>query len=85
MPEHIRLVHLDEDQYQLGKNYPLAAALWGSTKGGLTVLDAELSRRMTAEQTAAARRRAERARRARIGRRASRCAAKPRRSGICGR
>ncbi|HEX4000011.1 MAG TPA: thiamine pyrophosphate-binding protein [Pirellulales bacterium] len=59
MPEHIRLVHLDEDQYQLGKNYPLAAAIWGSTKGGLAALDAELSRRMTAEQTAAARGRAE--------------------------
>jgi benzoylformate decarboxylase len=58
MPEHIRLVHLDEDQYQLGKNYPLAAALWGSTKAGLTALAAELSRRMSAEQKAAARRRA---------------------------
>ena len=59
MPEHIRLVHLDEDPYQLGKNYPLAAALLGSTKGGLAALAAELSRRMTAPQNAAARRRAE--------------------------
>lgn len=59
MPKHIRLVHLDEDQYQLGKNYPLAAALWGSTKAGLSVLDAELARRMTGDQIAAARRRAE--------------------------
>jgi benzoylformate decarboxylase len=58
MPEHIRLVHLDEDQYQLGKNYPLAAAVWGSTKGGLAALGTELSRRMTAAQNAAAGRRA---------------------------
>ena len=32
IPEHIRLVHLDEDPWQLGKNYPLAASLWGSTR-----------------------------------------------------
>jgi len=59
MPEHIRLVHLDEDPYQLGKNYPLAAALLGSTKGGLAALAAGLSRRMTAAQNGAARRRAD--------------------------
>lgn len=59
MPKHIRLVHLDEDQYQLGKNYPLAAALWGSTKAGLASLDAELVHRMTPDQISAARRRAE--------------------------
>ena len=34
IPEHIQLVHLDEDAYQLGKNFPLAAAVWGSTRGG---------------------------------------------------
>ena len=55
MPEHIRLVHLDEDPYQLGKNYPLAAAVWGSTRGGLAAIDAALAERMTAEQIAAAR------------------------------
>jgi benzoylformate decarboxylase len=58
LPEHIRLVHLDEDQYQLGKNYPLAAAVWGSTKGGLAAIDAELASRMSADQVDAARRRA---------------------------
>ena len=51
-PSDIRLVHLDEDPYQLGKNYPLAAAVWGSTRGGLTAIDAALAERMTAEQIA---------------------------------
>jgi benzoylformate decarboxylase len=59
MPEHIRIVHLDEDPYQLGKNYPLAVALWGGTKSGLADLAALLSQRMTREQIAAARKRAE--------------------------
>jgi benzoylformate decarboxylase len=59
MPEHIRLVHLDEDPYQLGKNYPLAVALWGSTKGGLIELDSLLAQRMTAAQVEAARKRTE--------------------------
>ncbi|HEV2970611.1 MAG TPA: thiamine pyrophosphate-binding protein [Pirellulales bacterium] len=59
MPEQIRIVHLDEDQYQLGKNYPLAVALWGGTKSGLAELDAVLTQRMTREQMAAARKRAE--------------------------
>jgi benzoylformate decarboxylase len=59
MPEHIRIVHLDEDPYQLGKNYPLAVALWGGTKSGLVDLDALLAQRMTGEQIALARRRSE--------------------------
>jgi benzoylformate decarboxylase len=59
MPEHIRIVHLDEDPYQLGKNYPLAVALWGGTKSGLADLDALLSKRMTPAQITAARNRAD--------------------------
>ena len=58
MPEHIRLVHLDEDPGQLGKNYPLAVSLWGSTRGGLTALAKALTERMTTEQVAAATQRA---------------------------
>ena len=38
IPEHVRLVQLDEDPYQLGKNYPLAVALLGDTKPGLAEL-----------------------------------------------
>ncbi len=59
MPEHVRIVHLDEDPYQLGKNYPLAAALWGGTKSGLADLDVILSKRMTLAQITAARKRAD--------------------------
>jgi benzoylformate decarboxylase len=58
MPEHVRIVHLDEDPHQLGKNYPLAVALWGGTKSGLTDLDALLAQRMSPAQVAAARNRA---------------------------
>lgn len=38
IPEHIRLVHLDEDPYQLGKNYPLDVGIVGDTKAGLADL-----------------------------------------------
>jgi benzoylformate decarboxylase len=54
IPEHIRLVHLDEDPYQLGKNFPLAAAVWGSTRGGLAAIEAALAERMTPDQASAA-------------------------------
>jgi benzoylformate decarboxylase len=64
IPEHIKLVHLDEDPYQLGKNYPLAVGLIGDTKTGLAELADLLSQRMTSEQKqAAAQRAAELARR----------------------
>ncbi len=54
MPEQVRIVHLDESPYELGKNYPLAVALWGGTKAGLAELDALLVQRMTPEQRSAA-------------------------------
>src|SRR5690606_7669605 len=38
IPEHVRVVHLDEDPYQLNKNYPLEVALIGDTKAGLDEL-----------------------------------------------
>ena len=38
IPEHIRLIHLDEDVYQIGKNYPVEIGLLGSTKAGLVSL-----------------------------------------------
>lgn len=38
IPEHIRLVQLDEDPYQLGKNYPLDVGIVGDTKAGLADL-----------------------------------------------
>ncbi len=50
LPHGIRVVHLDEDPRQLGKNYPLTVAIWGGTKAGLADLDAELNRQMTSAQ-----------------------------------
>ena len=35
LPEHIRLLHLDADPWQLGKNYPLEVGLVGDPKAGL--------------------------------------------------
>jgi benzoylformate decarboxylase len=60
IPEHIRLVHLDEDPYQLGKNYPLEVGLIGDTKTGLIELEAIVAKRMTPVQSQAARERADR-------------------------
>jgi benzoylformate decarboxylase len=57
IPESARLVHLDEDPWQLGKNYPLEVGLIGSTKAGLAELDAMLAERMEGEEREAARQR----------------------------
>lgn len=54
IPEHIRLVHLDEDAWQIGKNYPVEVGLLGDTKAGLAELDALLASAMTPAQVAAA-------------------------------
>lgn len=57
IPEHVRLVHLDEDPYQIGKNYPVEVGLVGDTKCGLAELDRLLAERMTeAQRTIAANR-----------------------------
>ena len=50
IPKHIRLVHLDEDPYQLNKNYPLEVGLIGDTKTGLAELDAVVERLMSPAQ-----------------------------------
>ena len=50
IPERLRIVHLDEDPYQLGKNYPVDVGLIGDTKAGLAELDALLATRMTEQQ-----------------------------------
>ena len=43
IPENIRLVHIDEDQRQLGKNYPVEVGVIGHTKTSLAELAAKLS------------------------------------------
>jgi len=58
IPEHIRLIHLDENPYQLGKNYPLEVGVIGDTKTGLAELGAIIAKRMTPAQAATARTRA---------------------------
>jgi benzoylformate decarboxylase len=60
IPENIRLIHLDEDPYQLGKNYPLEVALIGDTKTGIAELESTIAKRMTPAQTQAALERAQR-------------------------
>jgi benzoylformate decarboxylase len=59
IPEHAKVVHLDEDAWQLGKNYELAVGVWSSIKAGLRELDQQLSVRMTADARQAAHARAE--------------------------
>ncbi len=62
IPEHIRIVHLDDDQYQLGKNYPIEVGVLGDLKVGLAELDGLLRSAMSADQSARAKSRgAERA------------------------
>jgi benzoylformate decarboxylase len=55
IPEHVRLVQVDDDPWELGKNYPLAAAVRGHPKPALAELCSALEQRMGAEQVAAAR------------------------------
>ncbi len=47
IPRHLRLIHLDEDAYQIGKNYPVEVGLLGDSKAALTELDAALAAGMT--------------------------------------
>jgi benzoylformate decarboxylase len=53
IPEHIRIVHLDEDPYQIGKNYPTEVGLIGDVKAGLVELTAALRRMLDATAKAA--------------------------------
>jgi benzoylformate decarboxylase len=50
IPEHIRVVHLDEDVWQIGKNYAVEVGVLGNTKMSLAELEAELARSMTKDQ-----------------------------------
>ena len=54
VPEHIRLVQVDDDAWELGKNYPVEVGVIGHPKPALAELAALLDSRMTAEQAAAA-------------------------------
>ncbi len=56
IPEHIRLVHIDEDPWQLGKNYPVEVGLIGHTQVALAELATGLATAL-ADQTATIRER----------------------------
>lgn len=58
IPEHIRLIHIDEDPRQLGKNYPVEVGVIGHTKVSLAELSQQLNERLTDDESAAALRRA---------------------------
>ncbi|MHB1425326.1 MAG: thiamine pyrophosphate-binding protein [Gemmataceae bacterium] len=60
LPEQLRLVHLDNDPWQLGKNYPIEVGVLGDLKVGLAELDQMLSSVLSGAQTAAARARLDR-------------------------
>jgi benzoylformate decarboxylase len=57
IPEHIRLIHLDADPWQMNKNYPLEVGLIGDPGTGLAELERLVAEHLTAEQVEAARRR----------------------------
>lgn len=62
VPEHVRIIHLDQDPWQLGKNYPLEVGLIGDPHEGLHELAGLLDELMTPAAVEAARTRgAERA------------------------
>jgi benzoylformate decarboxylase len=60
IPEQIRLVQMDNDPWQVAKNYPIEVGLLGDLKAGLAELDQMLASSFTGPQVVAARMRAER-------------------------
>jgi benzoylformate decarboxylase len=59
IPEHIRLIQLDADPWELGKNYPVKVGLLGDPKAGLAELAQRLSEIYPADQAQAAAQRRE--------------------------
>lgn len=60
IPEQVRLVQMDNDPWQLAKNYPIEVGLLGDLKEGLAELDPLLASVLTGSQVAAARSRLDR-------------------------
>jgi benzoylformate decarboxylase len=57
IPEHVRLIHLDADPWEIGKNYPVEVGLLGDPKAGLAELDQRLSEIQSSEQAGQAKKR----------------------------
>jgi benzoylformate decarboxylase len=60
IPEHTKLVHIDEDPWQLGKNYAVEVAVIGDTKTSLAELHGLLQKPVTPARLASIRERAAR-------------------------
>lgn len=58
IPEHIQLVQIDEDPWQLGKNYPVKVGVIGDAKASLAELDDTLRELISPTQQTQAKRRA---------------------------
>ena len=58
IPEHIKIVHIDEDAWQIGKNYPVEVGLLGDLKVGLAELSDLLCATMSTSQVDGAEKRA---------------------------
>jgi len=69
MPVELALVHLDNDAWELGKNYPPKVAILGDPKATLPEITKALRERMTAGERAAARERLEAAKAATLAER----------------
>jgi len=69
MPDDLTLVHLDNDPWELGKNYPPKVAILGDPKATLPEITKALRERMTAGERAAARERLEAAKAATLAER----------------
>jgi len=54
VPEHVRLVQLDDDPWELGKNYPVEVGLIGHPKAALAELASLLGELMSPEQVESA-------------------------------
>ena len=54
LPEHVRLVQFDDDQWELNKNYPLEVGVIGHPRPALGELNECLKKAMSAEQVVAA-------------------------------
>ncbi|HEV3023458.1 MAG TPA: thiamine pyrophosphate-binding protein, partial [Pirellulales bacterium] len=57
IPEHVRLIHIDQEAWQLGKNYPTEVGLIGDPHAGLAELDQLIAAAMTPQAVQDARRR----------------------------
>ena len=60
LPESCRVVHLDLNAWEMGKNFGLDAALYGDPKTTLPVLTGAVAKAQTADEAAGAKARAER-------------------------